>query len=150
MVAQKLTELLEKRPDPKARIRLGRYVKANGKLTDAYTAPGDQGAPGHFPKGAVAIWLAGPGKTTLNAVPGHPDSGMIIALRKVRSFGKRRVDGHGDFMDFDGADQRGGPSITTRGMLVKTRRGGVVTRYYVNVYPALTVSGSLGGARPAR
>jgi len=33
-------------------------------------------------------------------------------------------------------------------MLVKTRRGRVVRRYYVNVYPALTVSGQLGAARP--
>jgi hypothetical protein len=147
MVAQKLTELLNAKPDPKARIRLGRYVKANGKLTDAYTAPDDQGAPGHFPKGAVAIWLAAPGRFTLNAATGHPDSGIIIALRKIKSFGGRRVDAHGNFMDFDGAGQRGGPSITTRGMLVKTRRGRVVRRCYVNVYPALTVSGSLGAAR---
>src|SRR5947209_9128533 len=92
MVAQKLTELLDKRPDPTATIRLGRYVKANGKPTDAYMAPQEQGAPGSFPKDEVAIWLAPPGKATLNAAPGHPDSGMIIALRKVRSFGGRRVD----------------------------------------------------------
>ena len=148
MVAEKLTELLAKKPDPTATIRLGRYVKANGKLTDAYMAPQDQGAPGHFPKGAVAVWLAAPGKATLNAAPGHADSGTIIALRNVGSFGKRRVAANGDFMDFDGADQRGGPSITTRGMLVKTRRGRVMRRYYVNVYPALTVSGQLGAARP--
>src|SRR5205085_1336924 len=148
MVAEKLTELLAKKPDPTATIRLGRYVKANGKLTDAYMAPQDQGAPGHFPKGAVAVWLAAPGKATLNAAPGHADSGTIIALRNVGSFGKRRVAANGDFMDFDGADQRGSPSITTRGMLGKTRRGRVVRRYYVNVYPALTVSGQLGAARP--
>ena len=123
-------------------------MKANGKLTDAYTAPQDLGAPGHFPKGAVAIWLAAPGKATLNAAPGHADSGIIVALRRVRSFGGRRVDANGDVMDFDCADQRGGPSITTRGMVMKSRRGRVVRRYYVNVYPALTVSGQLGAARP--
>src|SRR5207247_324234 len=40
-------------------------------------------------------------------------------------------------------------SIDTRGMLVKVRSGGVQKRYYVNVYPALTVSGSLGAAHGA-
>ena len=39
-----------------------------------------------------------------------------------------------------------GPDITTRGMLVKSGDGGVSNRYYVDVYPALTVSGSLGPA----
>jgi hypothetical protein len=34
-------------------------------------------------------------------------------------------------------------------MLVKAGDGSVQKRYYVNVYPALTVSGALGAARPA-
>jgi len=34
-------------------------------------------------------------------------------------------------------------------MLVKVSSGGVQKRYYVNVYPALTVSGSLGAAHGA-
>ena len=34
-------------------------------------------------------------------------------------------------------------------MLVKAGDGGVQKRYYVNVYPALTVSGSLGPVEPA-
>src|SRR5207247_9114102 len=63
--------------------------------------------------------------------------------------GNRRVDANGDFMDFDGADQPNGPNIDTRGMLVKVSSGGVQKRYYVNVYPALTVSGSLGPAHGA-
>ena len=126
-------------------MRLGRYVKADGILTDAYTTATDQGAPGHFPAGAVAIWLAAPGQTTLNAAPGHPDSGTIVALDGIRSFGGRRVDLNGHFMDFDSADQVG-PDVSTRGMLVKAG-GGSLTRYYVNVYPALTVTGTLGASR---
>src|SRR5205823_11207164 len=136
-----------KNPDPTARIRLGRYVKADGRLTDAYSAPQDQGAPGHFPKDAVAIWLAAPGKTTLNPAPGHPDSGTIVALHKVGSFGGRRVDANGDFMDFDGAARPGGSDITTRGMLGKAGDGRIVRRYYADVSPALAPSGPLGAAR---
>jgi hypothetical protein len=148
MVAQELTDLLDQNPDPTAEFRLGRYVKADGTLTDAYTAPLDQGAPGHFPTDAVAIWLADPGSTTLNATPGQPDSGTIVALDSVGSFGDRAVDHNGDFMDFDGADQPNGPDSSSRGMLVKTNDAGVQKRYYADVYPALTVSGSLGSATP--
>jgi uncharacterized repeat protein (TIGR01451 family) len=144
-VAQNLAALLGN-PDPAvAQVRLGRYVKANGALTDAYVGPADhpdQGAPGHFPTDAVAIWLADPGSTTLT--PG----GTIVALPNVGSFGNRPVDANGQFIDFDGAEQPGGPNIDTRGMLVKTSAGGVQKRYYVNVYPALTASGSLGPANP--
>ena len=39
MVAEELTALLDANPDPAAEIRLGRYVKADGSLTDAYSAP---------------------------------------------------------------------------------------------------------------
>jgi hypothetical protein len=144
MVANRLSKLLDQKPDPIARIRLGRYVKADGSLTDAYSAPDDQGAPGHFPTDAVAVWLANPGTTSLNAQPGQPDSGTIVALDSVGSFGNRAVDENGDFMDFDGAGLPGGPDVTTRGMRVKATNGRVQRRYYVNVYPALTVSGSLG------
>jgi hypothetical protein len=149
IVAQNLTDLLDQDPDPAADIRLGRYVKADGTLTDAYSNPQDQGAPGHFPKDAVAIWLADPGSTTLDAAPGDPDSGTIVALSDVGSFGSRTVDANGDFMDFDGADQPSGPNLSTRGMLVTAPDGSALKRYYVNVYPALTVSGSLGPANPA-
>jgi hypothetical protein len=146
MVAQNLADLLDQTPDPAAEIRLGRYVKADGALTDAYSSPQDQGAPGHFSNNAVAIWLAAPGSTSLNADTGQPDSGTIVALGSVGSFGTRAVDANGDFMDFDGADEPNGPDIMTRGMLVKAVDGSVQKRYYVNVYPALTVSGSLGPA----
>jgi uncharacterized repeat protein (TIGR01451 family) len=149
MVAQKLADLLDRNPDPAAEIRLGRYVKADGTLTDAYTGPAYQGASGHFPTDAVAIWLADPGSTTHNPEPGHPDSGTIVALDNIGSFGDRRVDANGDFMDFDGADEPNGPDVMTRGMLVKAGDGSVQKRYYVNVYPALTVSGSLGPAHGA-
>ena len=58
------------------------------------------------------------------------------------------MDANGDFMDFDGADQPGGPDVTTRGMLVEAGDGSVQKRYYVNVYPALTVTGTLGAGHP--
>jgi hypothetical protein len=148
-VAQNLTDLLAAHPDPRAQVRLGRYVKADGHLTDPYSVAQDQGAPGHFPGGAVALWLAAPGSTTLDAAPGRPDSGTLVALPQIASFGSRPVDATGPFMDFDGAQQPAGADITTRGMLVKAAGGGVVKRYYADVYPALAVSGSLGAARSA-
>jgi hypothetical protein len=148
-VAQQLADLLDQSPDPSAEIRLGRYVKADGTLTDAYSNPQDQGAPGHFPTDAVAIWLAAPGSTNLDPAPGNPDSGTIVALSDVGSFGGRRVDANGAFMDFDGAEQPGASDGTTRGMLVKAADGTVQKRYYVNVYPALTVAGPLGPATAA-
>jgi hypothetical protein len=144
LVAQNLTDLLDQNPDPAADIRLGRFVKRDGTLTDAYSNPADQGAPGHFPKDAVAIWLADPGSTTLNAAGG----GTIVALDGISAFGTRPVDANGSFMDFDGAEQPGNPDQTTRGMLVKDTSGNVVKRYYVDVYPALTVTGTLGAANP--
>jgi hypothetical protein len=145
-VAKRLTDLVDQHPDPNAQIRLGRYIRADGSLTAPYTGPADDGAPGHFPTDAVAVWLAAPGQTSLNAEPGHPDSGTIIALDNVQSFGGRAVDANGEFMDFDGAAQPGGPDIDTRGMVAQRNPGKVATRYYVNVYPALTVNGTLGAA----
>jgi hypothetical protein len=141
LVAEHLSSLLDQSPDPTAEIRLGRYVKADGTLTDAYSVPLDQGAPGHFPTDAVAIWLTDPGSTAL-----EPDTGTIVALNSVRAFGDRPVDANGEFMDFDGAAEPGGPDVSTRGMLVRDRDGNVVKRYYVDVYPAVAVAGSLGPA----
>jgi hypothetical protein len=146
LVAEELTNLLDDNPDPAAEVRLGRYVKADGSLTN--TTPIDQVAPGHFPPGAVAIWLAAPGETNLNATPGQPDSGTIVALDSVGTFGSRPVDYNGAFMDFDGAQDSTGPGLMTRGMLVRAIDGSVQKRYYVDVYPALTVSGALDPALP--
>ena len=53
-------------------------------------------------------------------------------------------------MDFDGAGQPAGPDVDTRGMLVCASSGAVSKRYYVNVYPALTVNGTLGTGHPGR
>jgi hypothetical protein len=148
-VAENLTALLDENPDSTAIFRVGRYVKADGTLTDPYSVPIDMGAPGHFPTDAVAIWLAAPGTTTLNPDPGNPDSGTIVALNQVRSFGGRQVDANGQFMDFDGAEQPGAPDLTTRGMIVRNGDGSVRNRYYVAVYPALTIGGPLGPASTA-
>jgi uncharacterized repeat protein (TIGR01451 family) len=162
LAAQNLAALLDANPDPAAEIRLGRYIKANGELTDAQPASLDPGVPGHFPvpagtlpgvdtpKDAVAIWIAAPGETTLNATPGQPDSGTIVTLDDIGSFGGRPVDANGVFMDFDGVEEPNGPDFNTRGMLVKVDNGSgaVQKRYYVDVYPALTVSGSLGPSSP--
>ena len=130
------------RDPPRALRQGGRH------LTDAYSAPQDQGAPGHFPAGAVAIWLAAPGSTTLDAAPGQPDSGTIVALDSVGSFGNRGVDYNGRFMDFDGAELAGRSRRHDQGDARQVRWRRVQKRYYVDVYPALTVSGSLGPGNP--
>jgi uncharacterized repeat protein (TIGR01451 family) len=149
VVAEKLTEMLDQNPDPTAEFRVGRYVKADGSLTDSYVGPSYTAAPGHFPTDAVAIWLTDPGMTSLNATSGQADSGTIVALDNVGSFGGRPVDANGEFMDFDGAAQAD-PNVSTRGMLVRVDNGSgtVMKRYYVDVYPALTSSGSLGASSP--
>jgi uncharacterized repeat protein (TIGR01451 family) len=149
MAAENSAALLDANPDPTAEIRLGRYVKADGSLTDAYVGPSYTGAPGHFPTDAVAVWLAAPGSTTLDANPASPDHGTIVSLDSVGSFGSRPVDATGKFMDYDGAEQSG-PDLSTRGMQAQADNGAgtVQKRYYVNVYPALTVTGSLGASSP--
>jgi hypothetical protein len=118
-VADQLTALLDKQPDPAAHIRLGRFVMPDGSLS-------------HRPEGAVGVWLADPGSTELT--PGH---GTIVATKGIAGFGAHRADATGTFMDYDGAreDQA---DILTRGMLVATCKGDVAQRFYVNVYPALT------------
>ena len=68
--------------------------------------------------------------------------------RQRRLVRRPAVDANGTFMDFDGADSRAARTSATRGMLVKAGDGTVQKRYYVNVYPALTVSGSLGPSSP--
>ena len=99
------------------------------------------GTLSHRPEGAVAVWLADPGSTSLS-----PGSGKLIALQGITGFGGRPIDSSGNFMDYDGTAQ-GAADILTRGMLVPACDGSVAQRYYVNVYPALSGS-SLGSVTP--
>jgi hypothetical protein len=48
-------------------------------------------------------------------------------------------------MDFDGRPLAD-PDLSTRGMLVADTQGTVTARYYVDVYPALTVGTPAGAA----
>lgn len=128
LVAENVTALLDKRPDPAARIRRGRFVRRDGTLS-------------RRAEGAVAIWLADPGSGKQG-----PGRGTLVALRGISAFGTRRVDRTGAFMDYDGVGQARS-DITTRGMLVRRACGGrVLARYYVDVYPALSTA-TLGRAR---
>jgi hypothetical protein len=127
-VAEQLTALLDQHPDPDAHIRLGRFVMPDGSLS-------------RRPEGAVGVWLADPGSTSLD-----PGSGEVFASADVSRFGSRVVDAQGSFMDYDGTAQDG-PDILTRGMAVKPCGAKEATqRYYVNVYPALSGETSLGAA----
>jgi hypothetical protein len=124
-VANKLTALLRKRPDPTAQFRRGRFVLPDGSLS-------------RRPEGAVGVWLAKPGSNSLSA-----GSGRIIAIKGISGFGDRPVDATGKFMDYDGAPQ-GQANILTRGMLVHGCGGKVAKRYYVKVYRPLS-----GGPLPS-
>src|SRR5215217_4284527 len=135
LVARNLTELLDRRPDPVAHVRLGRYLYRDGTTSRRPERTPADGDRVH----AVAIWLSKPGTRELDR-----GAGKIVALPGIRAFGSRRIDESGQFMDFDGRSQAN-PGITTRGMLTG-RRSDPKSRYYVNVYPALTVS-SLGPGR---
>jgi hypothetical protein len=70
--------------------------------------------------------------------------GRVLATSDISGFGGRRADGRGVFMDYDGRSQAA-PDITTRGFM----SDGI--RYYLNVYPALTVAplGAATRANPA-
>jgi hypothetical protein len=128
LVAQHLTAILDKHPDPLAQVRLGRFVYADGSLSRRPRRPAGGGS-----ESAVAIWLATRGTTSL-----APGKGRVVAIPDVSAFGSRRVHYHGSFMDYDGATHPA-PSITTRGMEV-IRHGKPFARYYLNVYPALDAS----------
>ena len=138
LVAEHLTDILDRHPDPLAHIRLGRYVYADGTLSRRPRRP----AQGGGLESAVAIWLAHRGSASLT-----PTTGRIVALDGVRAFGSRRVHFHGAFMDYDGAQQPAS-SIATRGMLI-LRDDKVRERYYLNVYPDLDET-QLGPARGGR
>ncbi|HEU4978440.1 MAG TPA: hypothetical protein VFT42_06060 [Solirubrobacteraceae bacterium] len=108
-VASRLTGLLDRTPDRTAHISDGRYVLADGTLS-------------HRPQGAVGILLA---------------SGRVVAVAGVSEVGSRRVDATGQFMDYDGLPQPGGPDVNTRGMLVRDHAGRVRERDYVRVFDPL-------------
>ncbi len=128
LVAHHLTAILDRRPDPLAHGRLGRFVYADGTLSRRAKRP----AQGSGSESAVAIWLARPGSNALS-----PGTGRVVALDGIRSFGSRQVHFHGDFIDYDGARQSR-PGITTRGMQSRhTHHRRVLARYYLDVYPAL-------------
>jgi hypothetical protein len=89
------------------------------------------------PEGAVAIWLAPPGKTELT-----PGTGTLIGVPGITGFGTRALDSTGRMMDFDGIGQTV-PDVTTRGMAKFACNGSVTERYYVDVYPALSAPAKL-------
>jgi hypothetical protein len=126
-VAEQLSTLLAKTPDPVAQIRLGRFVHADGVLD-------------RNPAGAVGVWVADADATSIGT-----GGGTLVALPGVTGFGSRALDSSGRMMDFDGAAQPGGPDIATRGMLVFGCDGSVARRIYVDVYPRLA-TGPLGPA----
>ncbi|MEA2479397.1 MAG: hypothetical protein QOJ07_1319 [Thermoleophilaceae bacterium] len=110
-VADELTKLLAARPDPVARYVRGRFLKRDGSLSRS-------------PRGAVGILIV------------DGDRRQIVAKRGIRRFGGVQVAATGVPMDYDGQPHRGA-DLTTRGMLVRDRRGRVTARWYVDVYPAL-------------
>jgi hypothetical protein len=128
-VANQLTALLRHRPDPAAHVVRGRFVMADGSLS-------------RRPEGAVGIWFAGGGSTSLT-----PGSGTLIATAGVTGFGSRAIDSSGKVMDYDGAPQDGG-DVLSRGMLVYGCDGNVAQRFYLDVYPALGGATRLG--KPTR
>ena len=127
LVANQSAALLAQRPDRVAQVRLGRFVRGDGTLSRRAA-------------GAVAVWLAAPGSTSLN-----PGTGSVVALAGIGGFGSRAVDRTGVFMDYDGADQAA-PDITSRGMLTFACSGAVEARYYLDVFPALAAPSKIDSA----
>src|SRR5206468_349985 len=97
IVANNLAAMLDARPDPKAQIRLGRFVLPDGTLS-------------HRAAGAVGIRLTRRPSTVLQAC-----RDTFVALPSVATLGGVVPDAVGGFMDFDGAPQDG-PDLLTRGM----------------------------------
>jgi hypothetical protein len=129
MVAQQLTDAVSSHgADPTAEIRQGRFLKADGTLT-------------RRPAGAVAVWLADKGATSLAA-----GKGTIVALDGYTGFGARAIDSSGRMMDFDGVDQEGAGDVLTRGMVVFGCNGAPSKRYYVDVFPPLSAPAKLSEA----
>jgi hypothetical protein len=76
-----------------------------------------------------------------------PGSTTQIALSTVTTIAGRTPDAVGAFMDYDGVAQAA-PDLLTRGMWVGGTPENPAARYYVNVYPALTDTGSCPTATP--
>ena len=119
-VANQLAALLDQRPDPVAHIRLGRFVLPDGSLSRRAA-------------GAVGVRLVAPGSTTLDpcadtfvAVSSDPVGGLV-------------PDQVGGFMDYDGQAESA-PDLLTRGMWAGGSAQSPAARYYVDVFPPLTVN----------
>jgi hypothetical protein len=119
LVAQNLTVLLDRRPDPKAQIRLGRFVMPDGSTS-------------HRAVGAIGILVTEGICTSLAET-----ETTFVALPSVVSAGARVPDLVGGFTDYDGSPQAA-PDIQTRGMWAGGTAASPDVRYYVNVYPTLT------------
>ena len=117
-VANSLAALLDRRPDPSAHIVDGRFVLANGSLS-------------RWPTGAVGVVL--------------DPAGTLIGAPGTAAFGARRVDAAGVFMDYDGQPQAR-PDVTTRGIMLLGSNGCVTARYYLDVFPDLSSTPTLGAA----
>jgi hypothetical protein len=127
-VANDLSALLARQPDPSAHVLPGRFVRADGSLSS-------------WPTGAVGVIVgASAGATSLDA-----SRSLLIGGPTTDGFGGRRVHARGVFMDYDGQPQAA-PDITTRGIMLLGRDGCVRARYYLNVFPDLSESGQLGSA----
>jgi len=120
VVANNLAAMLDRRPDPVAHIRLGRFVMPDGSLS-------------HRAPGAVGVRLVAPGSTTLD-----PCADTFVATSSD-PVGGLTPDQVGGFMDYDGHAQSA-PDLLTRGMWAGGTAAAPAARYYVNVYPALTES----------
>jgi hypothetical protein len=120
-VGDRLAALLDTRPDRVAQVRLGRYVHADGSLS-------------RNPLGAIAVWLADRGSTSLKA-----GTGTIVGTLGYAAFGSRKLDAVGFLMDYDGSGEPDA-DIKSRGMLYLADNGALARRYYVDVYPHLDVT----------
>jgi hypothetical protein len=112
LVAEQLTALLDAHPDPTLSVQSGRFVLPDGTIT-------------RWATGAVGVVLA---------------DGRVLAVKGVRAFGTRRVDGTITFVDYDGAPQTAA-DLSTRG--IRTADG---HRVFVDLYPTMSLA-PLGPAR---
>jgi hypothetical protein len=126
-VANSLAALLDRHPDRSAHIVQGRFVRADGSYS-------------RWPTGAAGVLIAPDGSSSLD-----PASGRLIGGPGVAGFGSRQVDQHGWFMDYDGQPQAR-PDVDTRGIMVLGADGCVRARYYLNVFPPIASSHSLGAS----